>query len=157
MGGGVYYNLVRPIMENITNYGNIAQYGPDIASYPVKIVQKGTQNNKIYLDNVPAGLEYQDTLEFDLVDYDGQVMNLQSSTSVKILILDSYLSIRGTNMGRVINGQAQIENIIFVGQIGKTNARYSLTSSAIDSKIINEILDNSNQDYDNYIDVSFRY
>ena len=156
MGGGIYYNLNRPSLQNITYSNNSAMYGPDIASYAVKIVQRGTQDNKIYLDNIPSGLKYNQTLYFDLVDYDGQVMSLENATSVKVLIDDLRISIKGTDSSRLTNGQAELDNLIFVGEVGLQNTTYKLTSKSIDSTIINQVLENSDGKYDNYVDVSFR-
>ena len=36
-GGGVYYNLNRPTLNNLMFTNNSADYGPDIASYAVKV------------------------------------------------------------------------------------------------------------------------
>lgn len=157
MGAGIYYDLVRPLMDNIININNSAAYGADIASYGVKIVQRETSKNQVYLNGVPSDLDYEEDLHFDLVDYDGQVMNLENTRSVKILIADPTLSIRGTDFGRLTNGQATLDDLIFVGEVGKINARYLLTSKTINTRIINEVLDNSGGEYDNFIDVSFRY
>lgn len=157
MGGGIYYNLKRPTIQNITYSGNSAQYGPDIASYAVKIVKDDTQDNKIYLSNVASGLLYDQPLMFSLVDYDGQVMNLENAMSIKILIDDPDISIRGTDSSHLINGKAELDNLIFVGETGLQNAQYRLTSKAINQAVIAEALDNSNGEYDNTIDVSFRY
>ncbi|CAI2361643.1 unnamed protein product [Moneuplotes crassus] len=157
MGGGIYYNLVRPIMNNITNIHNTAGYGPDIASYAVKIVQRGTQNNKVYLNNVGSGLKHEETLYFDLVDEDGQVMALENAYTLKILANDTGMSAKGTVFDRFEHGQAELGNLIFIGKIGLKNITYKLTSASINSKIINEVLNNSEGEYNNIIDASFRY
>lgn len=157
MGGGIYYNLIRPEMENITYINNSAPYGPNIASYSVKIVERGTQNNKIMLEDVPSNLVYDEILLLDLIDFDGQVMALENSASIKILIEDPSLSIRGTDSGRAVNGQATLNGTIFIGEVGLRNAQYLLTSQIIDQRIINEVLDNSGGDYNNLISASFRY
>ncbi|CAI2362327.1 unnamed protein product [Moneuplotes crassus] len=157
MGGGIYYNLVRPLMQNITYRDNLAEYGANIASYAVRIVQSGTKENKIYLSSVASGLKYDSVLAFDLVDYDDQIMNLESSTSVKILIEDPGISIRGVDFGRLTNGKAELDNVYFIGTAGSSNHTYKLTSKSINSKIISSIIGNSDGKYDNFLDVSFRY
>ncbi|CAI2377736.1 unnamed protein product [Moneuplotes crassus] len=157
VGAGIYYNMHRPVMQSISNTGNVAKYGPDVASYPVRIVQRGTNRNKVLLDNVASGLQYKEKLEFDLVDYDGQIMNLESSNTIKILIEDSRISIKGTDFGKLVNGQTELANLIFIGEVGLQNVKYMLTSKAIDQRILNEVLDNEDGTYDNYIEVSFRY
>ena len=79
MGGGIYYNLNRPSLEGCSFNNNSALYGPDIASYAVKIVKSGTQENKITLNDVASGLQYKNTLSFDLIDYDEQEHLLELS------------------------------------------------------------------------------
>ncbi|CAI2377869.1 unnamed protein product [Moneuplotes crassus] len=157
VGAGIYYNMHRPLMKNIKNTGNVAKYGPNIASYPVRIVQRGTNTNKVLLDNVASGLQYEEKLEFDLVDFDGQIMNLESSNTIKILIEDSRISIKGTDFGKLVNGQTELTNLIFIGEVGLQNVKYKLTSKAIDQNMLNEILGHTDGMYDNYIEVSFRY
>ncbi|CAI2369723.1 unnamed protein product [Moneuplotes crassus] len=157
MGGGIYYDLYRPETDRIEYFNNSAQYGPDIASYPVRIVQSSTTNNKVYLDDIPSGLKYETPLSFDLVDFDGQVMNLINSVNIKILTNDSNLSVRGSDFAVTKNGTATFDNLIFIGETGMKNKTFRLTSVKLDQQIINQVLDNSDKKYTNFIDISFRY
>ena len=143
-------------MDNITYKDNNALYGADIASYAVRIVRRGTNINKIYLDDVASGLEYDKTLDFDLVDYDGQIMTLENSFILKILVDDPKISVKGTDFDKIENGQATLDHLIFIGEAGLANNTFKLTSRSINPKIISEALDNSNGHYDNFLDVSFR-
>eukprot|EP00344_Euplotes_crassus_P004922 CAMPEP_0197017070 /NCGR_PEP_ID=MMETSP1380-20130617/79336_1 /TAXON_ID=5936 /ORGANISM="Euplotes crassus, Strain CT5" /LENGTH=199 /DNA_ID=CAMNT_0042444121 /DNA_START=2016 /DNA_END=2616 /DNA_ORIENTATION=- len=141
-------------MSNITNIHNTADYGPDIASYAIKIVQRGTQNNKIYLNNVGSGLKHEETLYFDLVDEDGQVMVLENAYTLKILTNEAGMAAKGTVLDRFEHGQAELDNLIFFGKVGLKNITYKLTSASINPRIINEVLNNSEGEYDNIIDAS---
>ena len=156
MGGGIYYNYNRPIFQNIQFNNNSADYGPNIASYAVKIIEKETGRNKIYRSNVASGLEYNNTIHFDLVDYDGQIMKLENSNTIKIISTDSTNRVSGTNYDRITDGWAELDNLIFISETGK-NVSFKITSGAIDSDIITNILGNSDGTYDNTLHVSFRY
>ncbi|CAI2370559.1 unnamed protein product [Moneuplotes crassus] len=156
-GGAIYYNWNRPIMENILCEDNSAFYGQNIGSYPIKIVQRGTKNNKILLRDVGTGIEYDKNLEFDLVDYDKQVTNLENSAIIKIAPIEKNSSIRGNDFGSVRNGSASIDKVIFQSYFGKHTVPYSLISKAIDSEIIESAFTDTQEEYDNIINVEFRY
>ena len=70
MGGAIYYPEVRPQLTNCTYTNNTAPYGPNIASYPVKVTINGTVSNKIHLVNIPSGQAYPYPTTFSLVDFD---------------------------------------------------------------------------------------
>ena len=46
-GGAIYYDLYRPNMTNVIFINNTAPYGPNIASYPVKIVLANSNTTDI--------------------------------------------------------------------------------------------------------------
>lgn len=123
-GGAIYYNWNRPNLENITFNSNSALYGPDIASYAVKIVDKGTQTNKISKSDIASGVTYPRSLEFELLDYDGQVMNLENSYIIKISPEGAGTSVRGNDFARIQNGTATISDVIFESQAGDTGINY---------------------------------
>ena len=124
MGGGIYYNLNRPVISNLRFNGNSAKYGPNIASYPVKVVSKNTHQNKISLEDVASGLDYNQTLYFELVDYDDQVMNLENSKTVKIVPNEDTSSVRGTDFAKLNAGVAEFDNLIFRAEAGKKDVLF---------------------------------
>ena len=134
MGGGIYYDLNRPLISNCKFENNSAKYGPDIASYPVKIVESGTLNNKISLNDVASNLEYETTLYFDLIDYDGQVLNLEDSSTIKIVADSPGTSVKGTDFAKLTEGKAEFDNLIFVGETGDSDIlfKYFYNFSFID-------------------------
>ena len=83
-GGAIRYNLFRPSFINNTFINNSAAYGPDIGSYAIKIKQKNNNGNTIQLENVGSGLEYEGVISLEIVDHDGQVMNLDSTSQIEI-------------------------------------------------------------------------
>jgi predicted outer membrane repeat protein len=48
-GGAIYYNYRRPKLEDIVYSSNRATYGPDIASYPVRIALRSKIESGIIL------------------------------------------------------------------------------------------------------------
>ena len=120
-------------------------------------MQKDTSNNKIVLNDVGSNIEHNTNLLLDLVDYDGQVMNLENTFTATILENDPNIEIKGTNTAKFANGTALFDNLIFVGENGMQNAVYEVATRSIDQSIITTVLNNSDGEYDNTIDVSFRY
>ena len=118
MGGGIYYNLNRPSLTDCGFMNNSALHGPDIASYAVKIVKSGTQENKITLNDVASSLLYQNTLSFDLIDFDRQIMNLENSHTVKIFPKLPTSSVKGTDFSKFQEGIVKFDNLIFINKAG---------------------------------------
>jgi len=127
-GGGIYYNLNRPSISHWSFENNSAQYGHDIASYPVKIVKSETSTNKIVLDEVVSGLEYETILEFRLVDYDEQLLILEDSSTVKITSNSLGASVKGTDFAKLNNGTSTFDNLIFKSEAGAQNVSFQYDS-----------------------------
>ena len=123
-GGGIYYNLNRPSMAQWNFNNNTAHYGSDIASYPVKVVRKGTSTNKIFLDEVASGLEYDNNFQLDLIDYDKQVLSLDNNTIIKITSNDNKAIVKGTDFVRINNGTSIFDNLIFKSEAGAQNISF---------------------------------
>ena len=82
MGGAIYYDLFRPNMTNVIFKNNTSPYGPNIASYPVKIILSDSNSTNIAFDNAVSGQEQEVDLNFQIVDYDDQVALTTSSGRV---------------------------------------------------------------------------
>ena len=156
-GGAIYYSANRPMLENNTFTNNTAQYGPEVGSYPVKIVKKGSNNNKLTLSNVVSGLLYENDLEVELVDFDEQVMVLNSENTIKVTAPNPGTAILGTDFSKLEQGMAHFDSLIFKAEAGKQNVNFRLTSNAIDSSIISQVVGNDDGEYDNTITANFRY
>ncbi|CAI2387268.1 unnamed protein product [Moneuplotes crassus] len=155
-GGAIYYNWNRPAMKGLKFQNNSALYGQDIASYPVKIVSKGTLVNKIPIKDVASGLRFTDSLDLELIDYDHQITNLENSNTVKLSPIEQNTNIKGNDFGKITNGSASISDIIFKSHAGNHLVTYSLTSKAIDRRKILSALNNSQGQYDNTVSANFR-
>lgn len=83
-GGAIYYDIYRPLMTNVTFKNNTAPYGPNIASYPVKVIRTDINSTAFTLDNVASGQTYTQSIELSLVDFDNQIASDTSSGIVSI-------------------------------------------------------------------------
>lgn len=159
MGGAIYYNLYRPLL-NANQFNNSAPYGPNIASYPVRIVELATNQNKIYLSNIGSGIKHDGILSLAIVDFDNQTMNLESDSTIKIVRTNEQSSVTGTDSAKINNGTAIFDDLEFISFPGSSNVKYSITSSLLDSDKIKIGLDqyqyNSSQ-FENQLLVSFRF
>lgn len=84
-GGAIKYDVFRPETTNNEFVNNSAVYGPNIASYPVKIKVKDSNEDQIILSNVGSGLETElnlgkiiyylcnNCIELALYDHDDQI------------------------------------------------------------------------------------
>lgn len=156
-GGGVYYNLHRPLFSSNQFVNNSAEYGPNIASYAVKIVKAETATNKVFLDTIASGIKYNNTLKFNLVDYDGQVMVLEDEHTIKITPVTNGVSITGSDVAKIKNGTASFSDLTFVAQAGMKDVEYVLTSKVMSYSILMRILKRLTNEFQNTLIVSFRY
>lgn len=157
MGGGIYYNMNRPTMSSNSYTNNSANYGPNIASYAVRIVEKGSTDNKIYINETGSGLQYENTIELELVDYDNQVMVLENSEVAKISPTSANAEITSTDFAKFTKGGTIFDSLVLVSQPGLTDIKYQLTSKAINSQIISQVLVNSSTNYQTSLYVDFRF
>jgi hypothetical protein len=156
-GGAIYYNYKRPTLDNVTFDSNEAIYGPDIASYPVKIRIRNNQSTQTTrLSNVGSGVKHDEVLYLMLLDYDDQVMVLNNVNQIIITSIDrNNSSVLGTNSALLRSGVATFDNIIFVSAPGEKGIKFKMNSKAIDSNKIFEMYDSSVSDSD--IDTDFRF
>ena len=152
-GGAIYYNFKRPNLLSITYIGNQAMYGPNFASYPVRIIFDNLISNAIRLTDVVSGISYPDTINLTIVDLDNQVMNLLNNGQIKIVGVSDGASVRGIDSSRLNNGVAQFDSIQFVHRPGQSNTIYQAFSNLIDSNKVRYL----DLPTDNTINVSFRY
>ena len=152
-GGAINYDFRRPELSNLTFNNNEAAYGPNIASYPVRIVNSVMVNDPIILTNVTSGMAYHETIRMLLVDYDSQTMNLVNSSQINISPVTSGARLESVDYSVLINGQADFDNLKFVYGPGQDNIEYVATCDLIDSNKVSYLSFPTN----NSIDVSFRY
>lgn len=72
-GGGIRYDVYRPTFLNNTFENNTAVYGPNIASYPIKIKQQNSDIENIILHDIGSGVTNNASVYFALYDHDEQI------------------------------------------------------------------------------------
>ena len=139
-------------MTNLAFDSNIAPYGKNVASYPIKIVKASSSNTFIIYESVPSGIKIGSILQLILIDYDNQTVP-DSSNLIKINHLTQGASVSGFNSAKVNNGLAKFENLVFISAPGANHIMFKAASNAID------ITKNQAQNLSTYtsIDVSFRF
>lgn len=150
----------RPVLGDNRFQSNVASYGPNIASYAVRIINRDTQSNKISINNAASGLPYTQNLVFAIVDYDYQVMNLQDSAVVKITPVDNYASVTSIDYAKFTKGIATFTKPTFKAIPGHKNVEYTLRSLAINDMILSNVISTSESDletYHNLLYVNFRF
>ena len=156
-GGAIYYDLYRPELSNNTYHNNTAQYGSNIASYPIKIKLKGSDQNitRIALDNVVSGQIHSPSFQFDLVDHDDQIVSTDNSSTVKINNIHNDTSVDGVKVVAVSQGSASFDEVIFKAKPGSNNIIFEVTSTAINNDTLD--LQYNGTIIQNSINTSFRY
>ena len=156
-GGAIYYDLYRPGLNNNSYHNNTAQYGSNIASYPIRIKLKGSDQNitRIALDNVVSGQIHSPSFQFDLVDHDDQIVSTDSSSTIKINKIHNNTLVEGVKVVAVSQGSASFDEVIFSAKPGSNNVKFEITSTAIDNDILE--LQYNGAVYENNINTSFRY
>ena len=144
-GGAIYYNYNYPSVNDTYFEANTAQYGPNIGSYPVRIgLMNDTLHQNIIIRDVGSGLPIKETLTLALLDYNNQVMNLDSSSQIKILAKDFKIAkIGGINTVSTKEGMAIFNSISSISQSWTTSAEFLLSSNTIDSQKVKIVFQNN--------------
>ena len=129
-GGGIMYDLYRPTISNLTFIHNSATYGPDIASYAVRLKIIDQTEYDVLLDSVVSGQNTTKTLIYELRDYDDQTMNLNNESIITIRSTRS-INEASNNLVKVTNGRAVFDSLIFVAEPGSSNRSFTVNSNAI--------------------------
>jgi len=137
-GGGIMYNSYRPTLSNILFVNNTAKYGKNIASYPIKIKHGNATSTRIVVNDIVSG-QASVNFEFSLLDYDDQVMTLDSVSKIVLNPINASASIRGKSLENMEQGALVFNNAIFVSKPGSSNVEYSVISDAIDMSIAKAI------------------
>jgi hypothetical protein len=136
-GGGIFYNYRRPTLNSINNVNNSAPYGPDLASYAVKIRMQGSNSDSMVLNNVGPNVVI-GTFSLELLDYDNQVMVLNNINQIAISSVNlSEATIQGTNAALLKEGVGKFDLLKSLAVPGTRGAKMRASSKAINSaKII---------------------
>ena len=122
---------------NTYNYfeNNKANYGPIIASYPIKIKLKDSNSDQITFDNVVSGISENISIRCALYDHDGQITSLDNISQLELKSIVNNTKITGYILVKVIEGVGTFEEIVFYGAPGKSQVRFSLNSKVLDIEV----------------------
>ena len=154
-GGAIYYNFARPNLNQITYANNTAPYGPNIASYAVKVRFAGQATDQMKVTNMVSGVAYEQSIKLELVDYDDQVLVLNNYNHVDYIPLNSSVKIAGSNSALFKNGVATFNNIIIRAIPGSNNVLFNINTLAIDDAKIQSAYGGLLSD--NIVSTDFRY
>lgn len=154
-GGAIFYDYKKPELLSVVNTNNSAPYGPDLASYAVKIRMLGKTTDVMQVDNVGSDIVIPQTLNFELLDYNNQVMVLNNINQIVISAVNTNVSsVSGTYSELLKNGIASFDSLKAIAVPGSSGVMYRATSKAIDTEKLKSIYGaNVNQ---NLISFNFR-
>jgi len=132
-GGGIAWTIVKPQLTNLTFSGNVAQYGSDVASYPIGIVLDSVSGRGLQsalLPNYPTGQLTNNVLFASLRDHYGQVYTIDNSSIATLGAVDISSSVLGTFKATAQQGTFLLDSFIIYGPPGSAQ-KMNLRSSAI--------------------------
>ena len=154
-GGGIYYNYNRPILQNIIFKNNSAEYGLDIASYPVKIIMSNSSTSQMIINDMASGIVYNKIINLAIMDYDEQIMILNNINQVQISPVNrSIVTMKGVSTALLKRGISTFSNIIADTKPGSANILFQASSKAIDLSKIKDVYFEVNN---NIITTNFRF
>jgi hypothetical protein len=157
-GGAIKYDSYAPTLTNNTYENNTGDYGPNIASYPVKIMglRGSTLYNLTELKDIPSG-EYIDyDIDMAIVDDSlNTVIKSIHSGSIMISAVSPSAHVKGSNTAALVNGTGTLKSVILESSPGDEMIKFKLKSSVIDSTLVKKI--NPVLYGDQFLDVDFRW
>ena len=154
-GGAIYYDLYRPVFDNNSFFNNSAQYGHNIASYPIEIRLKGSDTSQITLENVVSGQIHTPALEFELIDHDRQIILTDNTSTIRVKSIDQNTSVEGTLTVVTNKGVSVFNELIMSAKPGSRSVQFEVTSTAIDNDKVD--LQYGGTVRQHMIDASIRY
>jgi hypothetical protein len=155
-GGAIYYNYRNPVLTNITFESNEAKYGPNLASYPVRIGSATDPNDPIRITNVGSGILIEPAINLALLDYDNQVMVLDETSQILFAPQNSSASsISGTNSELVRNGISAFDGLIATAHPGDADVVFVASSKSIDHVKVAQVF--GSEVSESLIKLDFRY
>ena len=133
-GGAIMYDLFRPTFNSLTFLNNSAQYGPNIASYAIKIKIGDTDLSILTINNAISGKTSQ-TFIFNILDFNDQVMNLDSISKITIKSNTAESQVIGRNAIISNAGVVIMSEVIFISAPGSQNIIFTVNPSSINLDI----------------------
>ena len=141
-GGAIMYDLFRPTLSSLIFSNNSAQYGPNIASYAIKIKIGETNQNTLTINNAISGKSSQIFI-FNILDFDDQVIKLDSTSKITIKSNSSESQVIGKSSVVSNAGIVIMSEVILVSAPGSHNIIFSVNPSSISLDIAKTIYGNN--------------
>jgi len=118
-GGGIVWSAVKPHLINLTFADNAAPYGPDVASYPIRLVLDSTPRRLLPLiSNYPPGQLTNTAIRFSVQDHYGQVYRIDNTSVVVLSAVNVNSTILGTFKVTAVQGYFVFDAFVVYGQPG---------------------------------------
>ena len=129
----MYYSWGWPYFSNLSFLSNEAIYGKDIGSFPIKYWMNDWEVKSITLEEVASGQKYDEVITVELLDYDGQIYNIDSDSTVEIMAADvnSQLKMIYESVVKLNSGVAKFSNLGFIGTPKSTGNEFFIRSQII--------------------------
>jgi len=156
-GGAIFYDYMFPIENNVTFVNNTASYGPNHASYPVRVGRvNSTKDSQLSMNDVGPGITLEQPLSLALIDNDDQVMVLDNESQLIILSKDpTKANVGGTNAVLLRDGIGTFDQLSAIAKPGSTSIKFSVSSTTLDKNKITSLFNTS--DTDEELVMNFRY
>ena len=132
------YDLYRPAFSNLKFDNNVALYGPDIGSYAVQIKIENSTQQIFTVSNAASGQINQE-FKFSILDFDNQIMNLDSTSKITVKANTNGSQVDGKNIGVAHLGIINLNELIFINKPGSQNVSFSVNSDSIKLNIAKAI------------------
>ena len=126
-GGAILYDFFKPKLSGNTFTNNSAQYGPDVAGYPVKVAAQDVPS-QVWV----SGQTIATPIKYKLVDADGLTIATDSDSVITISPQSSSDKVIGNTDVTVVNGVATFSDITLISKPSAMNINYTISSSNID-------------------------
>lgn len=133
-GGAISYDFLPPLIASCLFLSNSAKYGPNLASYPIRITSCISPFQNITLSSVGSGIPYPDQLTLWLLDHQSQVLSLMNKSQIKITSVSSEAYVLGVNSAQITEGKATFENLIFEYKPGGRDVEFKMSWADIDKE-----------------------
>ena len=157
-GGGISYNSYQPTLVNNVFESNSANFRPNMANYPVKlmmVLSNGTLVNLTKIDGLPSGLKIENSFTIAIVNNEEKIMTNDNKNAIRILPIDQGTNVKGQSTVVAKSGVGTFSTTVFVGEPGKTNVRYTIKSYAINYNALKYV--DPEYSIEQVLTVSFRW
>jgi hypothetical protein len=135
------YDSYEPEVLNNIFENNTAIFENEVSSYAAKImiVNDGVLTEIKELDNIPSGLTIDNSIQFAIVNVEGDIITIDNNSVIKFEQLVGGAQVSGQNAATVDMGKATFTNTIFTSSPGNQRVEIKITSTAINYEILQHI------------------